>query len=305
MLRRLTIENIGVIDRLDIPFEDGFTVLTGETGAGKSIIINCISLVLGAKADGSLVRSGATRARIEAMFEPNEVSGVVPAPLLKKLGIKEGQPAPPLHIAREIDGNGRGDCAVNGRKVALKLLQETGRYLAESHGQRQTLALLQPGEQREVLDRYGELEEERECMADIVRQLRRVRSDLKRLRREEAKAAARREELDYELASFREIAPVSGEDAVLGRERSRLAHAEQLVMLVGAARSLLIDPMQGNNSVVDVLGEAGQKTQEAAALDADLRTTRETAETLAEQAQDLALSLGRYLEGLEANPKQT
>ena len=303
MLRRLTIENIGVIDRLDIPFEDGFTVLTGETGAGKSIIINCVSLVLGAKADGSLVRSGAEKSRIEAIFEPDGICDAIPALLLKKLGIKEGA-ASPLHIAREIDGNGRGDCTVNGRKVALKLLQETGRYLAESHGQRQTLALLQPGEQREVLDRYGELEEERECMADIVRQLRRVRSDLKRLRREEAKAAARREELDYELASFREIAPVSGEDVVLGRERSRLAHAEQLVTLVGAARSLLIDPMQGNNSVVDVLGEAGQKTQEAAALDPDLRTTRETAETLAEQAQDLALSLGRYLEGLEADPNR-
>ena len=160
MLRRLTIENIGVIDRLDIPFEDGFTVLTGETGAGKSIIINCISLVLGAKADGSLVRSGATRARIEAMFEPNEIYGVLPDGLLKKLGIKDGESASPLHIAREIDGTGRGNCTVNGRKVALKVLQEAGRYLAESHGQRQTLALLRPGEQREILDRYGELEED-------------------------------------------------------------------------------------------------------------------------------------------------
>ena len=126
MLRRLTIENIGVIDRLDIPFDDGFTVLTGETGAGKSIIINCISLALGAKADGSLVRSGAEKARIEAIFEPDGVYGAISAPLLKKLGIKEGEPASPLHIAREIDGNGRGDCTVNGRKVALKLLQETG-----------------------------------------------------------------------------------------------------------------------------------------------------------------------------------
>lgn len=304
MLRRLTIENIGVIDRLDIPFDDGFTVLTGETGAGKSIIINCISLVLGAKADGSLVRSGAKRARIEAIFEADGIYGVLPDGLLKKLSIKDGESASTFHITREIDGDGRGDCMVNGRKVALKTLQEAGRYLAESHGQRQTLTLLQPGEQREVLDRYGELAGEREAVADAVRQLRRVRSDLKRLRREEAKAAARREELEFELASFREVAPVPGEDAALDRERSRLAHAEQLVALTGAARSLLIDPMQGSNSVVDVLGEAGQKTQEAAALDADLRTTRETAETLAEQVQDLALVLGRYLEGLEADPNR-
>ena len=93
MLRRLTIENIGVIDRLDIPFDDGFTVLTGETGAGKSIIINCIALVLGAKADGSMVRSGAQQARIEAVFEQDGVYDTLPTTLLEKLGIKSGEDA--------------------------------------------------------------------------------------------------------------------------------------------------------------------------------------------------------------------
>ena len=304
MLRRLTIENIGVIDRLDISLDDGFTVLTGETGAGKSIIINCISLVLGAKTDGSLVRTGAEKARIEATFDSDEVYGGIPAALSKKLGVPDEESTSTLHVTREIDESGRGDCTVNGRKVALKLLQEVGRYLAESHGQRQTLALLRPGEQREILDRYGELEEQRGAMAESVRQLRRIRSDLKRLRREEAKATARREELEYELASFREIAPVPGEDAALERERSRLAHAEQLVMLVGAARSLLIDPMHGGSSVVDVLGEAGQNTREAAALDAELEAVQETAVALAEQGHELALSLGRYLEGLESDPNR-
>ncbi len=304
MLRRLTIENVGVIDRLNIPFEDGFTVLTGETGAGKSIIINCISLVLGAKSDSSLVRSGAEKARIEAVFELNEKYGSLPDGLLKKLGIENAESESTLRVAREIDDKGRSGCTVNGRKVALKLLQDVGRYFAESHGQRQTLALLQPGEQREILDRYGELEEEQESVADAVRQLRQARSDLKRLRREEAKATARREELEYELASFREIAPVAGEDASLERERSRLAHAEQLVTLAGATRSLLIDPTHGGSSVVDVLGEAGQNTREAAALDAELQATWEAAESLAEQAHDLVLSLGRYLEGLEADPNR-
>lgn len=304
MLRRLTIENIGVIDRLDIPFNDGFTVLTGETGAGKSIIINCISLVLGAKVDGLLVRSGAEKARIEAIFEADEICGAIPALLLKKLGIKDGESASTLRVTREVDKRGRGDCAVNGRKVALRLLQEAGGYLAESHGQRQTLTLLQPGEQREILDRYAELGEERESVAESVRQLRRVRSEIKQLRREEAKATARCDELEYELARFREIAPVDGEDAALERERSRLAHAEQLVTLAGAARSLLIDPTQGGGSVVDILGEAGQNTREAAALDDELQTAQEMAAMLAEQAQDLALSLGRYLEGLEANPNR-
>ena len=173
MLRRLTIENIGVIDRLDIPFDDGFTVLTGETGAGKSIIINCIALVLGAKADGSMVRSGAQQARIEAVFEQDGVYDTLPPALQEKLGIKSGEDALAIHVARELDDTGRGDCRVNGRKVALKTLQEAGRILAESHGQRQTLVLLGQGEQREMLDRYGDLEGERESVAELVKQLKR------------------------------------------------------------------------------------------------------------------------------------
>lgn len=304
MLRRLSIENIGVINRLDIPFEDGFTVLTGETGAGKSIIINCISLVLGAKVDGSIVRSGAERARIEAVFEPDGIYGALPAALLKRLGITGRESASVLHIRREIDDMGRGDCTVNGRRVGLKVLQEAGRYLSESHGQRQALALLRPGEQRDILDRYADLEDERKSVAESVRQLKQVRSELGRLRREETKEAARRDELEYELAAFREIAPVPGEDVALERERSRLAHAEQLGALAGAARSLLVDPAQGGVSVVDALGEIGQNTREAAVLDAELQATWETAAAISEQAQELALALGRYLEGLEADPNR-
>ncbi len=304
MLRRLTIENIGVIDRLDIPFDDGFTVLTGETGAGKSIIVNCIALALGAKADGALVRSGAEQARIEAVFEQDGINSAIPTPLLNKLGIKNGDNTRTIRVTRTIDGNGRGDCTVNGRKVALKSLQEAGRCLAESHGQRQTLALMGQGEQRDILDCYGELEDEHESVAEAVRQLREVRSGIKRLRREEAKAAARREELQFDLAAFREIAPAPGEDIVLGRERSRLANAEQLGSLTGAARSLLIESARGENGVVDALAQISQNTRDAAALDADLRTTWEMAESLAEQAQELALSLGRYVESLETNPNR-
>ena len=304
MLRRLTIENIGVIDRLDIPFDDGFTVLTGETGAGKSIIINCIALVLGAKADGSMVRSGAQQARIEAVFEQDGVYDTLPTMLLEKLGIKSGEHPLTIHVARELDDTGRGDCRVNGRKVALKTLQEAGRILAESHGQRQTLALMGQGEQREMLDRYGDLEGERESVAELVKQLKKVRSGIGRLRREEAKVSARREKLQFELAAYREIAPVPGEDAALERERSRLAHAEQLGTLTGTARSLLIESGRGESGVVDALAEISQNTREAASLDADLRATSETAEALVEQAQELALLLGRYLERLEADPNR-
>ena len=144
MLRQLTIKNIGVIDRLDIPFEAGFTVLTGETGAGKSIIVDCISLALGAKADALLLRSGAETARVEAVFELDADDILLPPELLRKIGIKDSKPGLSLRMTREISKDGRTECTVNGRKVALKVLQETGRHLAEAHGQRQTLVASAP-----------------------------------------------------------------------------------------------------------------------------------------------------------------
>ena len=304
MLRQLTIENIGVIDRLDIPFEAGFTVLTGETGAGKSIIVDCISLALGAKADALLLRSGAETARVEAVFDLDADDLLLPPELLRKIAVKDSEPVLSLRMTREIGRDGRNECTVNGRKVALKVLQEAGRHLAEAHGQRQTLSLLRPGEQRDILDRYGDLEEARQHVAETVRQLRRIRSELGKLRRKDAELAARRDALEHELRAFRDIAPVPGEDDVLQRERSRLAHAEQLGLLAGAARALLIEPPRGDTGAVDALAEIAQNMREAAELDADVRTTWEAAEALAEQAQDMALSLSRYAETLETDPNR-
>ena len=304
MLRQLTIENIGVIDRLDIPFEAGFTVLTGETGAGKSIIVDCISLALGAKADALLLRSGAETARVEAVFDLDADDLLLPPELLRKIAVKDSEPVLSLRMTREIGRDGRNECTVNGRKVALKVLQEAGRHLAEAHGQRQTLSLLRPGEQRDILDRYGDLEEARQHVAETVRQLRRIRSELGKLRRKDAELAARRDALEHELRAFREISPVSGEDDALQRERSRLAHAEQLGLLAGAARALLIEPPRGDTGAVDALAEIAQNMREAAELDADVRTTWEAAEALAEQAQDMALSLSRYAETLETDPNR-
>ena len=304
MLRQLTIENIGVIDRLDIPFEAGFTVLTGETGAGKSIIVDCISLALGAKADALLLRSGAETARVEAVFDLDADDLLLPPDLLRKIAVKDSEPGLSLCMTREIGRDGRNECTVNGRKVALKVLQEAGRHLAEAHGQRQTLSLLRPGEQRDILDRYGDLEETRERVAETVRQLRRIRSELGKLRRKDAEVAVRRDALEHELRAFRDIAPVPGEDDALQRERSRLAHAEQLGLLAGASRGLLIDPPRGDTGAVDALAETAQNMRDAAELDADLRPTWEAAEALAEQAQDIALSLSRYAETLETDPNR-
>ena len=302
MLRRLTIENIGVIDHLEIPFEDGFTVLTGETGSGKSIIVDCIGLALGAKADATLLRAGADKARVEALFElqPEEVS--FPGNVAQRLGIATQKELRSLRVVREIDNAGRSTCLVNGHRVPLKLLQETARHLAETHGQRQTLFLLRPGEQRDILDRYADLLPMRGGVADAVRQLRHARAELARLRLAEQEQAGRRDDLTHELRAIQDAAIVPGEDEALRRERSRLANAEQLGLLVGGARGKLIDSSQNESGAIDALAEAAQSLRAAAELDADLKSAWETAEAILEQAQDLSRSLGRYAEIVETNP---
>ena len=302
MLTRLRIENIGVIDALDIPFDDGFTVLTGETGAGKSIILNCLSLVLGAKADGSVVRAGADGALIEATFEFTDIDASRQDELSEIPGIRNDASPGSLEITRTIDANGRSHCTVNGRKASLKALQHAGRFLAESHGQRQTLALLDATEQRNVLDRFGKLDDERGRVSDAVAQLRQIRAEMSRIRRSEAKDAARRETLQHELAAFRDVAPTPGEDIALEREQSRLAHTEQLSSLTETSRRILGEPQRGDASVSDLLAEAAQNLKQAAVLDPDLRDVWDTAEAIAEQAQELTRSLARYQESLDAHP---
>ena len=304
MLRRMTIENIGVIDCLDIPFEDGLTALTGETGAGKSIIVNCLAIVLGAEANASVVRSGAELARIDAVFEADGLYERIPPALLNKLGVAESDSPFLLRVTREISAHGGSTCAVNGRDVPLESLRHAASYLAEWHGQRQNLAFLEPSEQRDMLDRYGGLDGDRDDVAETVRRLRKVRAEMSRLRRRAAKESARRDALESELADFHAIAPTPGEDRALESERARLAHAEQLGVFIGAARAILVDPPQSRASVVDSLAELSQSARKAAELDAQLSGVSETTDIALDQLQDLARSLDRYLEGLTADPSR-
>ena len=304
MLRRMTIENIGVIDCLDIPFEDGLTALTGETGAGKSIIVNCLAIVLGAEANASVVRSGAELARIDAVFEADGLYERIPPALLNKLGVAESDSPFLLRVTREISAHGGSTCAVNGRDVPLESLRHAAAYLAEWHGQRQNLAFLEPSEQRDMLDRYGGLDDDRDDVAETVRRLRKVRAEMSRLRRRAAKESARRDELESELADFHAIAPTPGEDRALESERARLAHAEQLGVFIGAARAILVDPPQSRASVVDSLAELSQNARKAAELDVQLSGVSETTDIALDQLQDLARSLDRYLEGLTADPSR-
>ena len=189
MLHQLTIRNFAIIDHLQIEWQPGLNVITGETGAGKSIIIDAVGALLGDRLGPEVVRSGANRALIEGIF-------VLDAPLTEDLqGVLDEYGLEPedgaLIVSRELAGSGgRGGARVNGRSVPLAVLQELGERLVDVHGQSQHMALLRVREQLEYLDRFGGVLAERAHVAALGRDLRATRDARQQLLAEEREAAS-------------------------------------------------------------------------------------------------------------------
>ncbi|MFN2241134.1 MAG: AAA family ATPase, partial [Anaerolineae bacterium] len=154
MLSELTVRDFAIIHELHMRFAAGFTVLTGETGAGKSIIVDAVSLVLGSRADVEFIRAGAEQASVEGVFVLDAEAQAVICPLLEQDGL-EGDDRALLLLAREVRKEGRNVCRVNGRAVSLKVLNGIGQHLVDIHGQTEHLSLMRVGEHVDLLDRYG------------------------------------------------------------------------------------------------------------------------------------------------------
>ncbi|HWV24140.1 MAG TPA: AAA family ATPase, partial [Thermomicrobiales bacterium] len=156
MLVELDITDLAIIERTTIQFEEGLNALTGETGAGKSILLDALGAVLGQRVSSDLVRTGQKSARVEAAFDLSGREGAHVLALLDEFGI-EHDPAEMLLLAREINASGRSSARVNGRMVTVAQLNRVGARLVDIHGQSEHLSILQPAEQRNILDRYGAL----------------------------------------------------------------------------------------------------------------------------------------------------
>ena len=187
MLLELNVRNFAIIDELRLRFSPGFNVLTGETGAGKSIIVDAVSYILGERADSAMIRSGTDEAWVEGIFRLNQAAKEAILPMLQKDEL-EGDDEAILVLAREIRREGRNICRVNGRAVTLGTLESIGQRLVDIHGQTEHLSLLRAREHIVFLDRYGDLWPLRQEVADLVHELRQVRQDLIALVRDERDA---------------------------------------------------------------------------------------------------------------------
>ncbi|MCE2404234.1 MAG: DNA repair protein RecN [Dehalococcoidia bacterium] len=300
MLRLLSVTNFATIEQLELELAPGFNVLTGETGAGKSIIVDALSLLLGGRADVGMVRSGARQARVEGIFLLNgDLARSINA-ALAEYEVEGGEEE--LILAREVNLEGRNTSRVNGRIVPLRLLSALAEHLVDIHGQNQHLSLFRVREHMDILDKYGGLWQLRTQVAEKVHRLTEVRRELDRLLTEEQELARRVDFLRYQVTEIgaANLRPAEDEDLVL--ERDRIANAERITALSDHAYRALYDGFDRQESVMDLMGQVAQDLAQLKQLDPSLGQDLEQADALAHQVEELGRTLRSYRDGIEYDP---
>jgi DNA repair protein RecN (Recombination protein N) len=304
MLHELRIRNFAIIDDLHLRFAPGLNILTGETGAGKSIIIDAVGLLLGDRARTEWVRAGTERAEIEAAFHlptDNELTADV-RDLIEREGLDDPDNPAWLVLSREVRRSGRNVSRVNGRAVSLQILSDLATRLVDIHGQGEHLSLLRPRTHVRLLDRYADLTSRRDQIHALVGELRTVRTQLQQLRQDARTIAQRMDMLHYQVDEIEEAGLQPGEDASLEAERRRLSNAEALIRLAQESEGLLAEGAGEAPSAIDLVGEAVGRLEKLAAIDPDMIEVATTGQGLLEQLSDLARDLQDYAEQLEFNP---
>ncbi|MEA2551134.1 MAG: repair protein RecN, partial [Actinomycetota bacterium] len=287
MLRELHITDVGVIDDLDIGFHPGLNVLTGETGAGKTMITVGLSLALGVRASTALVRAGATSAKVQARFDATADTG-------------DWAEDNEVILARTVASDGRGGSRIGGQMATATALAELGATLVEIHGQHQAQGLLSAGTQTAFLDRFAG-DAHLAAVAsfrEVFDQLRQAQAELETLT---AAARDRERELDllaYQVREIQDVEPTVGETALLVAEEARLGHVERLLELTSAAGGILGD----EGGAQDLVAAAAASVREAAALDPGVRELAARTESTQAELAELGRDLRAYRDVLQADP---
>ena len=294
MLRHVSVRDFALIDAVDVALEPRLNVLTGETGAGKSILIDALALVLGRRAHPADVRSGAPSAFVEAVFDTTPDQAVA---VLDSYGVDVDES---LIVSREVRGAGRSTARINGRAVPVRALAELGRTLVDVHGPSEHQSLFRRSQQLEYLDRFAGLTPQRTAVAVLARELRATCREADELQRNARETAREIDLLTFQVDEIDSAGLTEGEDERLRAERLLLANAERLQGLASQAAAQLqgetLDPAP------DIFGSTRQAADEMATLDPSMRPLAEQAAQLQELASDLSLSFQSYAENVEADP---
>lgn len=295
MVLELTVENVAIIERAEIRLGGGFTVLTGETGAGKSLLVDAIQLALGERADSELIRTGADRAVVRVVVEVDDAARAK----LANAGIATSDVR--LTLQREVLASGRSQCRANGQTVPVSTLREIGKWLVDLHGQHDHQSLLDPERHLGLLDDWigepivalrSEVEAAFARRSDLDRRLRNLRAHLRD--REQ-----RLDTLRYQIEEIEAVNPRVGERDELESELARLRNHERLSALCQAANGRLAT---GETNARDLLGEAIRDLEDAGRFDPELTEVLEPMRTALYSLEDGDRALGAYLERLEDDP---
>jgi len=279
MLRFLSIQNLAVIEAVTIDFHPGLSVLTGETGAGKSILVEAVGLLLGGRASGDLVRTGADAATVQAVFD--------------------GPDGQELLVRREVTAQGRSRAFVDGSLVTVNALREMASNLVDLHGQHEHQSLLDPDIHLDLLDQYAGLDAARALASDAFEALQAARSERDAARRMQEQRAQRAELLEFQLGELNKTRPRAGEDEELASLRALLASAERVRRLSDESYDLLYER---DEAALAVLGQVWKRVAELAALDARFSAHLEQRDGIKSQLEDLASLLRGYSASLDASP---
>jgi len=297
VLLELVVENYAVVERVRVQFHAGLNLLTGETGSGKSIVVDALGLILGGRASADMVRSDTERARVSAIFETPQEPALLK--LLEQAGVpvEDGE----LIIEREILAGGKSRAFLGNRPVTVALLREIAPFLGDIHGQHEQQELFSNAAQLRSLDEFAGLDRQREEVAGLFRRWKSIESDLEELNRSEQEKLRMADLWSFQRKEIEAAALRPGEDAKLEQERAVLRNVSKLQENANAAYGALYD---AEESVASQLRTALKKLENLARIDGSLARVVETLGSAAIGVDDASDAIRDYLDKLEADPKR-
>ncbi|MDP4126778.1 MAG: DNA repair protein RecN [Bacillota bacterium] len=296
MLAELHVENFGLMEAVRLSFTQGLTVFTGETGAGKSMLIDALGVLLGGRASADLIRHGETQARIEGIFEDLTPESVL---RLEEAGYpaEDGQ----LFLYREMNTSGKNICRVQGRTIPLTLYRSLCVGLVDIHGQIEHLSLFRSETHRGLLDALGGLQDDVSIVNKAAKNYQAILRKERELTISEEERQKREEFLRYQIEEIAQVNPLPGEEEELTQEKKRLSNAERITGLVSDAYVALYEGSAGKQAAFDLLGQTRKALQELARLD-DTFTGFEQIESIYYATEDLADQVRSYRDNSEFEP---
>jgi DNA repair protein RecN (Recombination protein N) len=294
VLRRLSVKNLAIVEDLELELSPGLTVITGETGAGKSILVDALTLVAGGRGSSDFIREGASRLSVAAEFDSDDaIRGLV-----ADAGLSAGT-SDRILLRRELTPDGRGRAFVEDEAASVRTLAKLGERLLAIHGQSSEQELADAGAPLELLDAFARTDSERSAVAAAAERWSQARERLAALEESQRQRAERLETLDFQIREIEAAAPTEAEESTLPADRERLLHADRIR---GAGEAALGALSEEEFSAADRLGAAARAFAELAAIDPRLAAQRDEAEDLKRRIADLAAAARDAAASIEADP---